>query len=88
LSIKKSWLSTHPFYVTGTAYGGLFSHSKSMVKYCKSLMPGDETFLVESTKEHLNKDGQLPGMSLGWFTGNVKKLKYLWHAGGGAGYYT
>lgn len=89
----KNWLSLHPFYVNGTAYGGLFSHPKSMMKYCQSLMPGDETLLIDNMKKYIyednpNKDGQPTGMSLGWFMGNINKHNYICHAGGGVGYYT
>ena len=90
---NSKWLSLHPFYVNGIAYGGLFSHPESMMRYCRLLMPGNETFLSESVKngiynEHLAENGQNTGMSLGWFVGQLKGHKYICHAGGGAGYYT
>ena len=91
--VNKDWLSLHPFYVNGTAYGGLFSHPESMMHYCQLLMPGNETLLSSSTKNLIYNDSPtenelITGMSLGWFVGKVNDRKYICHAGGGAGYYT
>jgi CubicO group peptidase (beta-lactamase class C family) len=86
------WLSLNPFYVNGTAYGGLFSHPKALMNYCQQLMPGVTTLLSEDMKAHIfnecrnNRNGST-GMSLGWFTGEIKGNNYICHAGGGAGYY-
>jgi len=90
---NSDWISLHPFYVNGTAYGGLFCHPKSMVRYCQRLMPGNESLLSESTKKWIYNDsptenGQSTGMSMGWFLGRINGHNYICHAGGGAGYYS
>ena len=90
---SNEWLALSPFYVNGTAYGGLFSHPEAMMSFCRTLMPENDTLLSDSSKEKIynssfSSNGRNTGMSLGWFVGELNNHKYICHAGGGAGYYT
>ncbi len=86
------WRSFLPFYVNGSAYGGLIGQPAAFIAFVQDLLAANSRLLsVESRREmfrenHLN-DGRASGMSLSWFTGTLNGHAYNSHAGGGGGYY-
>ncbi len=85
------WKPFHFFYNNGTAYGGLFGSASGLIRYAQNLLKANSVLLNDQYKEILFTErvvrNRPTGMSLSWFTGNLKGNKYLAHAGGGGGYY-
>ena len=85
------WVPFKPFYNNGTAYGGLFGSASGLIRYAQNLMDPHSVLLNNDFKEILFSEkvvrNKATGMSLSWFTGNLKGHEYLAHAGGGGGYY-
>ena len=85
------WKPFAPFYINGTAYGGMLGSAIGLVKYARALLRKDAELLNEEFKKLLFSesiiDNKSTGMSLSWFTGNLKGNKFYAHAGGGGGYY-
>lgn len=85
------WKPFNPFYINGTSYGGMIGSANGLVKYARALLSNDQGLLDEGYKEILFSESIIhnkpTGMSLSWFTGDLKGNKYYTHAGGGGGYY-
>lgn len=85
------WKPFNLFYNNGTAYGGLFGSASGLIQYAQNLLKPNSVLLNDQYKEILFTERAVrnkpTGMSLSWFTGNLKGNKYFAHAGGGGGYY-
>lgn len=85
------WKPFNLFYNNGTAYGGLFGSASGLIQYAQNLLKPNSVLLNDQYKEILLTERAVrnkpTGMSLSWFTGNLKGNKYFAHAGGGGGYY-
>jgi CubicO group peptidase (beta-lactamase class C family) len=85
------WKPFRPFYNNGIAYGGLFGSARGLIKYAQALMKSDSVLLDERHKQILFAEtvvgGNGTGMSMSWFTGSLKRNRFVSHAGGGGGYY-
>ncbi len=85
------WKPFNLFYNNGTAYGGLFGSASGLIQYAQTLLKPNSVLLNDQYKEILFTERDVrnkpTGMSLSWFTGNLKGNKYFAHAGGGGGYY-
>lgn len=85
------WIPFNPFYINGTAYGGMTGSSAGLIKYVRALLPPNNALLSPEFKKLLLTEtmvgGKPTGMSMAWFTGTLKGHRYLAHAGGGGGYY-
>lgn len=87
-----AWKPFHHFYNNGIAYGGMIGSATGLIKYAQALLKNDPVLLNRHYKNILFTEKQVnqkaTGMSLSWFTGQLKGNKYFTHAGGGGGYYT
>jgi D-alanyl-D-alanine carboxypeptidase len=86
------WRAFKNYYVNGTPYGGLIGSPMAFVKYIQELLKEESDLLSAEYKamlfqENKNNKGKSTGMALGWFSGELKGIKYFAHAGGGGGYY-
>lgn len=86
------WKSFLPFYVNGSAYGGLLGKPGAFITFIQDLLRPDSRLLSpESRREMFTEnrlnDGRATGMSLSWYAGNLQGHPYYCHAGGGGGYY-
>jgi len=85
------WKPFHFFYINGTPYGGMIGSATGLIKYAQALLRSNDDLLNEDYKKILFTESVInhkpTGMSLSWFTGNVKGNNYFTHAGGGGGYY-
>lgn len=87
-----AWRAFKPFYVNGAPYGGLVGKPSALVKYVQALLKPDSCLLSDKYRQQLfventNNNGELTGMCLSWFTGQLNGVRYYTHAGGGGGYY-
>jgi len=88
----EGWVSLRPFYVNGSAYGGLIGRPGAFVAFAQDLLKLDGVVLPPKYRQemfqenHLNS-GKASGMCLGWFCGLLDGRRYVTHAGGGGGYY-
>lgn len=85
------WKPFRPFYINGTAYGGMVGSATGLVQYAQALLRNDSVLLDPYYKKILFTEkivrGKPTGMSFSWFTGSLKGNTYFAHAGGGGGYY-
>ena len=85
------WKPFRNFYVNGTPYGGMTGSRVGLMKYGQALLKKNSVLISEEYKNILLREyviGNKPtGMSMSWFTGDLKGNRYLAHAGGGGGYY-
>ncbi len=86
------WQPFKPLYITGTSYGGLMGTPVAFMRYLQELLKENCTLLTPEYKQILftenhTADKHPTGMSLSWFTDDLKGEKYFAHAGGGGGYY-
>ncbi|MBL7852688.1 MAG: beta-lactamase family protein [Cyclobacteriaceae bacterium] len=88
---EDGWKPFEPFYNDGKAYGGMFGTIDGLIHYAQALLRTDSPLLKESSKVVLFAEGiagnKPTGMSMSWFTGELKGNRYVAHAGGGGGYY-
>ncbi len=88
----QGWKCFQPFYLNGSAYGGLIGKPGAFIAFVQDLLkPGGTLLSPESRREMFQENklnnGRASGMSLSWFTGNLQGHSYRCHAGGGGGYY-
>jgi D-alanyl-D-alanine carboxypeptidase len=91
-SSDPAWIRFNKYYVSGRAYGGLIANAYSLTKFlCALFRPGSILLSEDWKKTLFEKQKTLGGreieMTLGWFTGELKGVKYFTHAGAGGGYY-
>lgn len=91
--VNSSWNGFYPFYVNGSAYGGIFSTPKGMMNFCRALLSNSNPLLSQKSiqlmlTEQKTSKGVATQMCLGWFKGQLNEHYYYCHAGGGGGYYT
>ncbi len=88
----EGWTSFRPCYVNGSAYGGLIGLPGAFMAFAQDLLKPEGVLLPSKFREemfrenHLN-NGKATGMSLGWYCGQLKGMRFVAHAGGGGGYY-
>ncbi len=90
---EQQWRPFRPYYVNGSAYGGLVGSADGFVRYVQALLnPPSEVVSEEATQllftEHFLRAGKPAGMGLSWFKGELNGRTYFAHAGGGGGYYS
>lgn len=85
------WKPFTRFYNNGKAYGGAIGSVKGLIRYAQALLHEHSVLLGDRYKHRLFDEtrigGKPTGMSLSWFTGELKGNHYVAHAGGGGGYY-
>ncbi len=86
------WKSFRPFYLNGSAYGGLIGRPAAFIAFAQDfLKPQARLLSAASRKQMLQEnrlnDGKASGMCLAWYTGTLSGQTYFCHAGGGGGYY-
>lgn len=86
------WRLFRDFYVNGVAYGGLIGTPLAFGRYIQELLTPSCVLLSEAYKkmlftENRTRDGKPTGMCLSWFKGQLNRVDYFAHAGGGGGYY-
>lgn len=91
-SVNHKWMLVNPYYINGTAYGGLISNAATLVQFAGTLFSDYSPLIGSETRkhlltQHLLADGQPAPVTAGWQTGTLKDQFYISHAGGGAGYY-
>ena len=88
----QGWACFRPFYVNGSAYGGLIGNPYAFIAFAQDLLKRDSKLLPAGQRRemfqenHLN-NGRPSGMCLGWFCGQLNEQFFVAHAGGGGGYY-
>lgn len=91
--ITDGWKSFLPFYVNGSAYGGLIGMPGAFIAFAQDfLKPGGGVLLSPASREEMWREnrlnsGKASGMSLAWYKGNLDGRSYACHAGGGGGFY-
>jgi D-alanyl-D-alanine carboxypeptidase len=90
---EHGWHKFRPYYVNGASYGGLIGTADGFARYVQVLLdPASDLLSDESRRmlftENLLSNGKPSGMSLSWFTGELRGNAYAAHAGGGGGYYS
>jgi D-alanyl-D-alanine carboxypeptidase len=85
------WKPFKPFYINGSAYGGLVGSRNDLVAYAKALLKHPSPLLNDTMIEKMfngfNIGNVSTGMSYAWFTGKLNSQVYCAHAGGGGGFY-
>lgn len=88
----KGWRSFLPFYLNGSAYGGLIGAPGAFIAFAQDLLKPNSVLLSpesrkEMFRENLLNGGKTSGMCLAWFCGELNGRRFVAHAGGGGGYY-
>jgi len=88
----QGWKRFQPFYLNGSAYGGLIGNSGAFIAFIQNLLKTDGALLTRESQrdmftENRLDNGRPSGMSLSWFCGHLRGHAYYCHAGGGGGYY-
>jgi D-alanyl-D-alanine carboxypeptidase len=85
------WKPFKNFYTNGVAYGGMIGTRYGLMCYVQTLLRDNSPLLNNHYKHILFTerviDDEPTGMSLSWYTGELKGHTYFSHAGGGGGYY-
>ena len=88
----EGWKSFLPFYINGSAYGGLLGTPGAYIIFAQHLLKNESRLLSQAGRQEMWREntllnGKSAGMSLGWFKGNLDGRAYACHAGGGGGFY-
>ena len=88
----EGWKSFLPFYINGSAYGGLLGTPGAYITFAQHLLKNESRLLSQAGRQEMWREntllnGKSAGMSLGWFKGNLDGRAYACHAGGGGGFY-
>lgn len=86
------WKPFFPYYINGSAYGGVVATANGLSKFGMGLLCEDSPLLSKESRELLftancTSDGTATKMCLAWFTDDLDGKRYVSHAGGGGGYY-
>ncbi|MBL8019639.1 MAG: hypothetical protein JNM27_08255 [Leptospirales bacterium] len=84
----EGWVYFQPYYVNGTAYGGLFANGPGLNRYLQALVDPAGPFIQYANEISASgKDTRIGRVSLGWYKGLLNGNTYFAHAGGGGGFY-
>lgn len=84
----EGWVYFQPYYVNGSAYGGLFANAPGLNRYLQSLVDPSGAFNKYANEiTATGKDTRIGTVNLGWYRGSLNGNAYFAHAGGGGGFY-